>query len=191
MKTLALTCSLIVIFYSCTPDNPPPNPPPNPFANVAVGESFQGGIVAYILQPGDPGYDANVQHGLIAAPSDQGNAEWGCYGTGISGADGGSIGTGNQNTINIMNGCGTAGIAARLCGDLVLGGFSDWYLPSLDELNMLYLNKVEIGGFGTNGYWSSTEVDIDDAYLIYFDGGSDDSASKMADGASVRAIRYF
>ena len=56
-----------------------------------------------------------------------------------------------------MAGCATAGIAARLCGDLVLGGYSDWYLPSKDELHKLYMNRVAVGGFSSSDYWSSSE----------------------------------
>src|SRR5687768_14136255 len=135
-----------------------------PFS-IAVGDSYAGGKVAYILIPGDPGYVAGQIHGLIAAPSNQStSAQWGCVGTYIPGADGTALGTGNQNTIDIVNGCSEAGIAARISNDLVLGVYSDWYLPSKDELNKLYLNRVAIGGFEFAYYWSSSEFGVDNAW---------------------------
>lgn len=155
-----------------------------------IGQNFQGGKIAYILVSGDPGYDVNVKHGLVATVADiSSNAQWGC-GTRTVLSDK-AIGTGNQNTINIMAKCATSGIAARLCGDLVQGGYSDWFLPSKDELNKLFLNKTAIGGFANSFYWSSTDYLYRDyAWYQAFTNGFQNYVSKD-NSMHVRAVRAF
>jgi hypothetical protein len=89
-----------------------------------------------------------------------------------------------------MNGCSQAGIAARLCGELVLGGYSDWYLPSIDELNKLYINRVAIGGFANSNYWSSSERNSTSAWVQSFSNGILYSGEKVY-SYNVRAVRAF
>ena len=170
-----------------------------------LGQPYLGGVVAYILQSGDPGYDANVKHGLIATPTDQtntvasggsltGGVEWGCMNTVISGASGIAIGTGNQNTVNIEAGCTVSGTAADICANLVYNGFSDWYLPSIDELAKLYINRLIIGGFNNFDYWSSTQsasYPAVGALALDFSDGSVGGKVKTGYQKGVRAIKSF
>lgn len=101
-----------------------------------------------------------------------------------------AIGTGQANTTAIVNGCSTAGIAARICDDLVLNGYSDWFLPSRDELNQMYLQRAVIGVFPMHFYWSSSAESRIMAWGRLFSVDVQTSYFKGQKG-SVRAIRAF
>ena len=196
MKKLLYTfLAVSIIFSACEKEEETPtnNNNNNNNSALAIGDTHQGGIVFYL--------DGNGG-GLIAAPTDQStNAEWGCYGSAISGADGTTIGTGNQNTIDIVNAnCSpySSGnlIAANICANLTLGGYNDWFLPSKDELNEMYLNIGQgsslgnVGGFANLNYWSSTEGGTIGAWIQDFNDGYHYYDDKVINDY-VRAVRAF
>jgi len=173
-------------------------------ALVAIGDSYGGGIVAYILQSGDPGYDANEQHGLIAATADQSTGiEWITGGntqtTWVNeegyGGTSTNYSTGQANTNAMKAQTGYTGGAAKVCDDYTntetgTGVYGDWYLPSKGELIKLYINKVAIGGFAEDYYWSSSEYDASNAWDQLFTDGYQNYNGKYVT-LPVRAVRAF
>jgi hypothetical protein len=167
--------------------------------HLAIGDSYGGGIVAYVFVEGDPGYDADIQHGLIAATVDQGIIVWHTTNNGATGATAQELGTGNANTNTILSVYGTENNAAKLCADysvsvgLVI--YNDWYLPSWIELNKLYAMKVlgfGVGGLGASSrpYWSSSEYNDGSALSQDLTNGNLWIQGKNALD-SVRCVRSF
>jgi hypothetical protein len=139
-----------------------------------------GGIVFYVSNEG--------LNGLEAAPADQGQAKWGCYSTRISGANGTAVGTGEQNTSDIIAGCDetTAASIASAYGP-------GWYLPSSDELDLLYEQKDAgvVDGFNDYFYWSSSQINEGYAKYLRLESGVMYGNYDKSDAFLVRAVRAF
>lgn len=150
-----------------------------------------GGIVFYITD------SSATCHGLEAAPVDQFSAAWGCMGLSIPGAKSSAIGSGTANTQAIVASCNEP-TAAKVAVEYSLNGYSDWYLPSYYELNIMY-GSLQLKNLSFNSYWSSTESHSALAYTWPPHYGLPDSSgfsntfydSSKETKLLVRAIRSF
>jgi uncharacterized protein (TIGR02145 family) len=172
-----------------------------------IGSSYGGGKVAYVYQNGDPGYSSSSIPVLIAANADQvgnlgsGTALWSISGAsgvaqkvGLIGSSYEALGAGLSNTNAIITAYGTGNYAAKFAREYTDGTYNDWYMPSINELGKLYLNRVAIGGFSTQYYWSSTEVQETptqiSGYSWSFNGaGNDKHMDTKAWNMKIRAVR--
>jgi hypothetical protein len=172
--------------YSLSVSNPAP---------YAIGDTGPAGGKIFIT----PLTAVNFVGGYFeAAPSGSPDVvrKWaspGLTSTSVTGADGTLVGTGSQNTIDIVaQGNVAASSAAAYCADYGQGGASDWFLPSKDELGQMYVNKTAIGGFTAGAYWSSSENSNNSAHFQSFSSGSQITEFKSQfPGLSVRPARSF
>ncbi|MGB1206126.1 MAG: hypothetical protein ACPG5B_10800 [Chitinophagales bacterium] len=162
------------------------------------GKMYEGGLIFYLNE--------NDGSGMVAATEDQSEgARWGCLGDEIDGADGEAVGTGAQNTLDILMGCTTSGTTTKICNDLELNGYSDWFLPSKGELRLMWKNLADsdgdgyssgaehegnIGNFAASFYASSTEYSTTSLWVQFFSSGLQLNDFKTG-FHHVRAVRAF
>ena len=169
-----------------------------------IGEEFGGGVIFHLWKD-----KLGVEHGLVVATKDQSTAKsWSNVTTVQIGNQARSQWDGLSNTDAIIKQVGHSSSAAKLCSDFVSGGYDDWYLPAIDELNLLYNNRFDVNktlyqissaqmltNINMNfdwSYWSSTEG-IDDNgkpwnFNFYYGNKNDDGKSFEI---YVRAVRRF
>lgn len=160
-------------------------------STFSIGQTYGGGTIFYI--------DNTGQHGLIVSPNDlSGGITWNNTTQGFiqTNAAGLAIGTGYNNTSIIVNAQGAGSFAASLCRLFYNeGGFTDWHLPSLYELNQLNLASANLGLANLFGsYWSSSEIDASNCWVVFIDNTSPspNQNSRYKDyQEKVRAVRRF
>ena len=183
MATLHFCNGMPTWLTTCASSTPPSN---GTIYNIG-DNGPAGGKVFYITDGGI--------HGLEAAPIDQAGgyatglgAAWGCMG-GLIGTSA-AVGAGAANTLSIVTSCYEFNIAAKIAHAYSLNGFTDWYLPSKGELQLLDAQKAVVGLFYNGFYWSSTESD---SSTVWSQNPYDDSTYAWSKNVAliVRAIRTF
>jgi hypothetical protein len=155
-----------------------------------LGEAYQGGYIIYL--------EENGEHGLIASDIDlSAGIIWdngtNCLKTNVTAI---AVGSGQPNTARIVTNLGLGNYPAKICNDLVLNGFSDWFLPSLEELDCIWKNLSFLrGDYNLKGefYWTSSEVSGQNCYAWVQNVNTGEKRTWIKDDNTpyVRAVRAF
>jgi hypothetical protein len=162
-----------------------------------IGEEFGGGVIFHLWKD-----NAGVEHGLIVDKTDLSTWQaWSNINRTLIGPSAQSSWDGLSNSNAIVGQAGHTSSAAALCLNSTNGGQSDWYLPSIDELSLLWHSRFNVNkSLSTIGgatvlpysapYWSSTEGGANDAWGFYFGDGLANYYFKN-NSTYVRAVRAF
>ncbi len=185
ISKICLIISFTIICFACNKDKRVLVPANAPISPKEIGDDYGGGIVTYV--------EADGLHGLIAAKSDQSvPVAWSNFYI-LTGANLSAVYTGSSNTSLIISASGTASatFAAKLCDDFISEGYNDWYLPSIDELNLIRSAYSKLSGFSSGFYWSSTEVSQIEAYSQKITTAGTKTITFKNVLCGVRAVRKF
>jgi hypothetical protein len=162
-----------------------------------IGEEFGGGVVFHLWKD-----NSGVEHGLIVDNIDLSTAQfWSNIDSTLIGSSAHSSWDGITNSNAIVSQAGHTISASALCLNSTNSGQSDWYLPSIDELNLLWQSRFNVNKtLSTIGgatvlpieafYWSSTECTLNIAYHLDFYHGDANYLNKYYPNY-VRAVRAF
>lgn len=160
-----------------------------------IGEIFGGGIIFHIYKGAN-----GIEHGLILSLQNLGWQPWGLNQVDVSNSE--SSWDGLSNTQSILLTPGSQNSVAAICAAYNGGGFTDWYLPSVHELSLVWNNLFAINSnlqqiqsaqlVQETWYWSSTEVSqsVVWAFSFYY-GYAFNQGYLKTDSRAVRAIRRF
>jgi TolB-like protein len=163
-------------------------PPP---ATYKIGDTGPAGGIVFF----DRGFTGDGWRYLEAAPAgSEFTAQWGANNQNVSNTMT-AVGFGKQNTkliVDRLRGLGETNKAAQICAGLDINGYKDWFMPSKDELNLMYTNLKQkgLGGFGNNFYLSSSQYNNDREWNQDFSDGRQYHVDKSIT-YSVRAVRAF
>ena len=146
--------------------------------SLQIGDYYQGGIIAYI--------DGSGQHGFVVSLTEYSGLQ-GCYGNNAW-----SLTDGYTNTSQAFSGCNNNAYAIANSWNLSLNGFSDWYLPAINQLLTIYQNLISQNLISMSGlyYWSSTSDSTNWARVLRSNGATA-SSNKVGGQLNYRAIRNF
>ncbi len=187
---------ILVILLSCSEGT-------NEDLAPKLGDTYQGGIVFYILQPGDPSFIEGEIHGFIVNEHPGGEYFWGCYEPDILQNLGKELGDGENNTVLIASTCSTERAISQCsvfgkCYDVNAASVClkyGWYLPNGAETNKLFHNKLLANITSADYYWTSDFLNGKAIAIRFSDGNTILESIQVANGSpkthKIKPIKRF